>query len=84
MSIKRESKSGKEKSVGYGYVGVWNTGDLGWVLPEHLTCNSFSREFPDKDFIYPEDDLFLCKITVELVKDRKGRPIIRHINKDKH
>lgn len=72
----------KEKSVGYGFVGKWEDGQLGWFLPNHLTATG--RRLPDIAAAHPNwsnigERSYLCKITVELVRDKLGRPIIRKV-----
>jgi hypothetical protein len=27
---------GHDRSIGYGYVGRWKTGEIGWFLPDHV------------------------------------------------
>jgi hypothetical protein len=37
----------KDKAVGYGYVGEWDDGTLGWCLPKHLAgwhTKNFNRK----------------------------------------
>lgn len=68
------------KTVGYGYVGVWRDGDLGWVLPWCVTGKSDARNptYPSENhFVSDEDVFYKCRITVELVKGKNGKPIRR-------
>jgi len=48
------------------------------VLPDHLACHSGETEAPYKrSFVSPDTRLVRCRITVEVLKDKKGRPITR-------
>lgn len=66
---------------GFGFVGRWNDGRLGWSMPHVLSGNP--RRFPDS----PEAERswarhaphYLCEITVRLIKDKRGRPIVRYL-----
>ena len=75
--MKRKGKLGKNKSVGYGWVGRWNGEELGWVLPTHLSGEDVER--PDKDYnwVRNKDQLTLCKITIEAVKNKRGKNITK-------
>lgn len=67
---------------GFGFVGRWCDGTLGWVLPSHLNGNG--RRCPDRiqgrysSFSVGERS-YLCKITIRQVLDSRGRPIVRRI-----
>ena len=73
-----------KKVVGYGYTGLWQSGKPGWWMPDFIN-NSDTRRRPSRKFKERELDtsigvnnrLYLCKITVQIVKDKRGRPIIR-------
>lgn len=61
----------RNKVVGFGYVGLWNDGDIGWNVPR------FIEEDPKcKRPQMPSDPVgakqYLCKITIERV-EIKGR-----------
>jgi hypothetical protein len=64
------------KTVGYGYVGEWRSGNLGWFLPQHLEHNP-SRKFPaNRPPVFPWNRNatgVLCRITIEEVLDPKVR-----------
>jgi hypothetical protein len=72
----------KDKTTGYGFVGRWRDGTLGWILPDYLS--GYSRgsytEPPSPRFhksARPIDRAVLCRITIEVVKDSRGRSIVR-------
>lgn len=72
-------------TVGYGYTGIWHTGQAGWFMPQFV-YGSIDRKFPD-DPIRKEDmplldgeRLFLCKITIEPLVDKAGRPITKIVH----
>lgn len=73
------------KTTGYGFVGAWQDGEIGWWLPEFLhshnrrSCASGPSRGLDQ---YCEDNrTFLCKITIEPVMSKpvngRSRPITR-------
>jgi hypothetical protein len=76
------------KGVGYGYVGMWSNGTLGWFMPTHLSTATAPRKWlrhaPDKPAKHPEwsnigEPSYMCKITIELVLDKNRRPIVRRV-----
>lgn len=80
--MKRDSN----KTVGYGYVGRWQDKVIGWALPSYI--HPYNRrglaEQPSQLFhenAQPDDRAVLCRITVEVVKDKLGREITRRPRK---
>jgi hypothetical protein len=80
-------KINKNKTVSYGYVGRWHDGSLGWVMPKFLSDN-YGPKHPavprlqDNPFVSAFEDVPLfekCKITIEVVKNKKGKAIRRRI-----
>lgn len=75
-------KPNQTKTVGYGYVGRWfGDGELGEDLP---TCMaSFPRSVGGYLASANQGNIgkrsYLCRITIEQVFDKKGRPIVRRI-----
>ena len=70
----------EKKSVGYGFVGVWQDGKLGWYMPRHLAGHSRKNCEPPADGETQKGTTaYLCKITVELVKAKNGRLITRRV-----
>ena len=68
----------ENEAVGFGWVGRWNDGSIGWVLPDHLACHSGETEAPFRRCcVSPDTRLVRCRITIEVLKDKKGRPITR-------
>lgn len=72
----------KEKVVGYGYVGRWGDGTLGWFLPMHLS--SYGEKYPaipsGNKYEFCHGELAeKCKITIEPLKNKNGKPIRRRI-----
>lgn len=70
----RQYKPGREKTVGYGWVGKWRNGDIGWRLPKHL---SYPPNMPDIDNVLRGKTLYHCRITIEVLHARNGRPITK-------
>lgn len=66
---------------GFGYVGTWRNGKLGWCGVSHVT--GWSRRTPDgpseawEKYALPGDVAYLCRVTVTPVRDRLGRPITK-------
>ncbi len=71
-----KSKFTKDKAVGYGFVGEWNNGTIGWCLPSHLSNGSNTVE---KRPWNVGEDSFYCRITIERMKNKKGKYIKRKI-----
>jgi hypothetical protein len=76
----RRAKS-KTKTVGFGYVGRWGDGTLGWCLPTFLNGYKNVREYPKAADFNDGEPAYLCKITVQLVKGKSGKPIMRRMKK---
>lgn len=72
----------KDRVTGYGYVGRWRDGIIGWSIPPCLApINTRDRPreasaFFDR-FSLTTDRAVLCKITIEVVHDKLGREIRR-------
>lgn len=67
-----------KKTVGYGYVAVWRNGKLGWGVPRYVTGNG--PRYPNHLEVTKSQDgewSYKCKITIELVKGKNGKPIRR-------
>lgn len=83
MATKKITSPPKEPSVGYGYVGQWIDGRIGWFLPRHhLGRGKRCVQPPNSEaHVYingnSKERFFLCKITVKPVFDKKGRPITK-------
>lgn len=61
-------------TVGYGYVGRWHDGTLGWFLPTHLLGYNIRLPEPPDSQGFAKGELFeLCKITVEKVPGKRKR-----------
>lgn len=78
MSKYRKTTFGKHKTVGYGWVGKWSNprSTFGWAMPSHLGWPP-NRPPLDRAWIRKGDMFFLCRITVQAVKDSQGRLIRR-------
>lgn len=77
--MRRKCERRKDKTVGYGYVGEWNDGAIGWCLPTHLTACPGINERPKLEPWNVGEPTYLCKVTIERVKDSRGRDIVRRI-----
>ncbi len=72
---------------GYGYVGVWSDGYIGWECAPHVTGKD-DKKSPHSSDVKRNDvlkgkRLFLCKIDITPLKDKKGRPITKIIRSNK-
>lgn len=76
MKPDRKGKSGKNKSVTYGWCGEWNDGTLGWMLSDYLTTYPQELHFDGERAIRCNGRKFhRVKITVEKCFDKRGRAI---------
>ncbi len=73
----------EKKTVGYGYVGRWSDGELGWAMPgfvdtgkDNAARRRGTRGSACKGSYARNAKLELCRITIEPVKDSRGRPIL--------
>ena len=73
----RRGKITKTKSTGYGYVGKWRDGTLGWFMPKHL--DGYGNMKPNPEDWNIGETGYLCKITIKLMKDKLGRNITRKV-----
>ena len=75
------------KTVGFGWVGAWRDGAIGWWLPKfiHRFNRRGSAERPNSALMSYADDnrVYMCKITIEPVLSKprslggRGEPITR-------
>ncbi len=73
-------------SVGYGFVGAWNDNSIGWGMPGFLSSLN-TRHRPERPDVEERPylshaRLYLCKITVKPLLDKRGRPITRFAEED--
>ena len=79
-------KKASNKSVSYAYVGRWLDGSLGWNVPTHIH-RSETRKRPRSVKLSDTEGhgigewAELCKITIEPVKNEKGKPVRRRFVK---
>jgi hypothetical protein len=74
---KKIERPTQTKAVGYGYVGMWSDGTLGWFMPRHFGAG---KRYKQPACAHPEwpnigEPSFLCKITLELVPNAKPRRV---------
>lgn len=86
MSKSNKAKRLKpQKRQAFAFVGLWHDGTPGWMMPEYLDGNrhSPSRSYKHSELAkshpesYWDDPLVLVKVTLEVVRDKNGRPIMR-------
>lgn len=73
-----------KKVVGYGWCGVWNEGGLGFLMPRFISHGQgepLSTEQRESLSGTSQDvatsDFYRVKVTLEAVKDKRGRPVVR-------
>ncbi len=70
---------------GHGFCGVWQDGNIGWNIPNHLSKYNikYAAEKPYiRDFYFDNNDrLYLCEINIKPIKNKLGRPITRFAKK---
>lgn len=74
-----------KSTIGFGYVGAWDRGEtIGWYLPTHLHRHN-KRRMPSVEnpsihqSIRVPCRVFLCRISITPVLDKRGRPRTRVI-----
>lgn len=64
----------KDITVGLGYVALWSDGSPGWMVPRYL---HHSKGMPTvaeaTPWLNKNVDLVRCRITIEILRDKKGR-----------
>ena len=76
-----------DKNVSYAFIGRWSDGKIGWCVPVYLDGygdTKHGRRSPARptarDMSHFKDvTVTLCKVTVEVVKDKLGREIRRTV-----
>lgn len=72
------------KTVGYGYVGSWRDGSVGWFLPTHLGGTKNQSEPPAHaagEHSRDDDYFTLCRITVEVLPFSRRRRHPRRVKR---
>ena len=78
--------------MGKTWAGRWNDGTLGWGVGHHVAKNNGASmlEMAGHEWFYDtspkswlgdkaaRDKVFLCKVTLEQIFDKNGRPIVRY------
>lgn len=80
------------KTVGYGYSSSWRNGggfhEVGRTMPKMIGGNWGTRRSPmevsnEGRSVLDDGELtYLCKITIEQVLDKLGRPIAKRVKKE--
>lgn len=73
-----------KKVVGRGWCGLWNDGTLGFLMPRHIANNQDQPLGEDQQSSLSESsrtvahsDFYRVKVTVEVIKNKHGKPIVR-------
>lgn len=75
-----------KRIIGYGWCGVWCDGTLGFLMSRHTAhgkrnAKPLSAEqlesLSGKSQNIAASDFYRVKVTVELVKNKRGKPIVR-------
>jgi len=78
MGGKREPKTTEIKAV--GWTGLWDDGSPGWFTSEHL-ADGESSSLRVTNPNTAGERFYRCEVTVRLLLDAKGRPIVRRVPK---
>lgn len=70
-----KKRKNNDVATGRGWVGRLIGGEIGWMMPDHLTPYGE----PPTDRIATDETLERCEITVRVLKDKCGRPIRRRV-----
>lgn len=88
MQKKTQKSKAKVKmpkaNVVYAFLAVWKDNKAGWMGASHLCGTRNSPDYPaDRDDqvnrkeLLDGNRLFMCKITIEPLKTKTGKPITR-------
>jgi hypothetical protein len=73
----------KDKISSRAWVGCWGDGNPGWGMPGHIDdWNETLRTQAKRDYVCDGDVFYRCKVTVELLKDKRGRYITKKARKE--
>lgn len=78
--MKRKRAKNRDRVVGVGYVGRWGDGSIGWGLPNFLSGLAGHVEAPGyffEEHSISGDRAIRCRITVEVLRDKRGRLVTR-------
>lgn len=79
-------KPKRKKISGLGWSGLYYDGDLGWCLSSFVEHGKSASLTEDQERVlrarddygqWAPGDMYRVKITVSLVTDKKGRPIVK-------
>lgn len=73
-------KRSRDKVVTLGWSGRWRNGDIGWFISEHA---SGYHESPSRNPNAIGEKCYRVRITVQALKDRRGRYIARKFPGDR-
>jgi len=72
---RKEASLGKNKVVGFAWVGRWVNGEIGWAMPKTISGWPSHTDYSRWDAIEDGHELTLCKVTVEVVGNKNGKEI---------
>jgi hypothetical protein len=64
---------------GKGFVGLWNTGELGWGMPNHIQKKGISTPHIENRPYLKGHKFYLCEITIKPLKSKNGRYITKNL-----
>lgn len=73
--MKRKGVVTRNKTIGYGWTGRWVDGSPGWFMPRFVHGGSVEPAIVDS--YCAGETCYLVRVTVEVVKDKRGRLITR-------
>jgi len=77
-----------KRTVGYGWCGQWASpeGQLGFLMSRHIASGKRNAEplsaeqresLSGKSKNFATSDFYKVKVTIEIVKNKRGKPIVR-------
>ncbi len=72
----------KDIMVSKAWVGEWSDGTIGWLMPQYIDERDQAPDSRQRHLARNTTQpitLYRCRITVERLKDKRGRPITRRI-----
>lgn len=85
MTDTARKKPASNRMVGIGWCGLYHDNSLGWNLSQFIHSSRPSILIPDqmeclKEFSnsWSPGDMYRVKVTIELVRDKRGKLIVKH------
>ena len=79
-----------KRVVGYGWCGQWHDGSLGFLMSTHIANGKRNAEplsaeqresLSGVSRTYATSDFYKVRVTVEIVKNKRGKAIVRRVDR---